>query len=48
MNTHFVTDNPSITTTLQMVPAYSEYHSKVLTQLTSGTAPDVSSVGMTV
>ncbi len=44
-NTAFKADNPSITATLQMVPSYSDYHSKLLTQLTSGTAPDVFYVG---
>ncbi|MFQ4149840.1 sugar ABC transporter substrate-binding protein [Arthrobacter sp. LAPM80] len=44
-NTQFKTDNPSIEATLQMVPSYSDYHSKLLTQLTSGTAPDVFYVG---
>lgn len=44
-NAAFKTDNPTITATLQMVPSYSDYHSKLLTQLTSGTAPDVFYVG---
>ncbi|MCY0903319.1 ABC transporter substrate-binding protein [Arthrobacter sp. H14-L1] len=44
-NTAFKADNPSINATLQMVPSYSDYHSKLLTQLTSGTAPDVFYVG---
>jgi len=44
-NAQFKTDHPTITATLQMVPSYSDYHSKLLTQLTSGTAPDVFYVG---
>ncbi|WP_171814556.1 extracellular solute-binding protein [Arthrobacter dokdonensis] len=44
-NSHFKADNPTIAATLQMVPSYSDYHSKLLTQLTSGTAPDVFYVG---
>ncbi|WP_026554669.1 ABC transporter substrate-binding protein [Arthrobacter sp. 35W] len=44
-NEQFKKDHASIAATLQMVPSYSEYHSKLLTQLTSGTAPDVFYVG---
>ena len=44
-NEQFKRDRPDIAATLQMVPSYSDYHSKLLTQLTSGTAPDVFYVG---
>lgn len=44
-NDQFKADHADIRATLQMVPSYSDYHSKLLTQLTSGTAPDVFYVG---
>ncbi|MET3920973.1 extracellular solute-binding protein [Arthrobacter sp. UYEF20] len=44
-NEQFKKDHATIAATLQMVPSYSDYHSKLLTQLTSGTAPDVFYVG---
>jgi multiple sugar transport system substrate-binding protein len=41
----FKKDNPDITLTFQPTASYTEYHSKLLTQLSSGTAPDVFYVG---
>lgn len=37
--------HPDITVRLEAVPSYSDYHAKLLTQLTSNTAPDVFYVG---
>lgn len=44
-NTQFMKDNPNIKVNLQAVADYSEYHSKLLAQLVSGTAPDVFYIG---
>jgi multiple sugar transport system substrate-binding protein len=41
----FMQKHPNITVVLQPVADYSEYHAKLLAQLTSGTAPDVFYVG---
>ena len=41
----FKTNNPEIELVFQPTPSYSEYHSKLLTQLSSGTAPDVFYIG---
>lgn len=41
----FNTKNPSIQATLQPVPSYADYHSKLLTQLSSHTGPDVFYIG---
>ena len=44
-NTQFMKDHPEITVVFQPVASYDEYHTKLLTQLTSGTAPDVFYIG---
>ncbi len=44
-NTKFMTKYPNIKVVLQSVPSYSDYHAKLLAQLTSKTAPDVFYVG---
>lgn len=44
-NAQFMERNPDIEVVLQPVPSYSEYHSKLLAQLISGTAPDLFYVG---
>lgn len=44
-NDQFMEENPDIKVTLQSVASYSDYHSKLLAQLTSGTAPDVFYIG---
>ncbi|WP_040282484.1 extracellular solute-binding protein [Tessaracoccus massiliensis] len=41
----FKTDHPEIELVFQPTPSYSEYHSKLLTQLSSNTAPDVFYIG---
>ncbi len=41
----FNSKNADIKATLQPVPSYSDYNSKLLAQLTSGTAPDVFYIG---
>jgi multiple sugar transport system substrate-binding protein len=41
----FMARHPGITVTLQPVASYDEYHSKLLAQLTSHTAPDVFYIG---
>ncbi|MEO7589015.1 MAG: extracellular solute-binding protein [Arachnia sp.] len=41
----FKKSNPDIDLVFQPTPSYSEYHSKLLTQLSSGTAPDVFYIG---
>lgn len=45
VNDQFRADNPDVNLVFQPVASYSEYHSKLTTQLTSGTAPDVFYVG---
>ncbi len=44
-NDEFMKRHPDITVELQPVASYSDYHSKLLAQLTSNTAPDVFYVG---
>ena len=44
-NDEFMKRHPEITVELQPVASYSDYHSKLLAQLTSNTAPDVFYVG---
>lgn len=44
-NEQFMADNPGIKVELQAVADYGEYHSKLLAQLVSGTAPDVFYLG---
>ena len=44
-NTKFMAKHPNITVKLQSVPSYSDYHARLLAQLTSRTAPDVFYVG---
>ena len=44
-NTQFMERHPDITVELQPVASYGDYHSKLLAQLTSGTAPDVFYIG---
>jgi multiple sugar transport system substrate-binding protein len=44
-NEAFMDRHPDIEVDLQAVPSYDDYHPKLLTQLTSGTAPDVFYVG---
>ncbi|MGW9632354.1 ABC transporter substrate-binding protein [Agromyces sp. NPDC055520] len=44
-NAEFMKRHPDITVELQPVASYSDYHSKLLAQLTSNTAPDVFYVG---
>lgn len=44
-DTQFMKDHPDITVKLQPVASYSDYHSKLLAQLTSNTAPDVFYIG---
>lgn len=44
-NTQFMKKHPQIKVTLNPVASYSDYHSKLLAQLTSGTAPDVFYIG---
>lgn len=41
----FKKDNPDIELVFQPTPSYTEYHSKLLTQLSSGAAPDVFYIG---
>ena len=41
----FKSANPDIELVFQPTPSYSEYHSKLLTQLSSNTAPDVFYIG---
>ncbi len=41
----FKEEHPDIELVFQPTPSYSEYHSKLLTQLSSGTAPDVFYIG---
>jgi len=41
----FMERHPEIDVVLQPVPSYSDYHSKLLAQLVSGTAPDVFYIG---
>lgn len=41
----FTADNTDIAVTLEPVASYGDYHSKLLAQLTSGTAPDVFYIG---
>lgn len=44
-NQKFMSDHPDIKVNFQPVASYDEYHTKLLTQLTSGTAPDVFYIG---
>jgi multiple sugar transport system substrate-binding protein len=44
-NDQFTEQHPDITITFQPVASYDEYHTKLLTQLTSGTGPDVFYIG---
>ncbi|MRX43822.1 extracellular solute-binding protein [Agromyces sp. Q22] len=44
-NEEFMQRHPDITVELQPVASYGDYHSKLLAQLTSGTAPDVFYIG---
>lgn len=44
-DTQFMKDNPDIKVKLEAVADYGEYHSKLLAQLVSGTAPDVFYLG---
>ena len=44
-NEAFMARHPDIEVVLQPTPSYSEYHSKLLAQLISGTAPDLFYVG---
>lgn len=44
-NATFREKYPDIEVTFQPVPSYEEYHTKLLTQLSSGTAPDVFYIG---
>jgi multiple sugar transport system substrate-binding protein len=44
-NAKFMDEHPDIKVTFQPVPSYDEYHTKLLTQLSSGTAPDVFYIG---
>lgn len=44
-NDHFRSKHPEITLTFQPVASYEEYHTKLLAQLSSGTAPDVFYIG---
>ncbi|GAA1057927.1 sugar ABC transporter substrate-binding protein [Agromyces luteolus] len=44
-NEEFMERHPDITVELQPVASYGDYHSKLLAQLTSGTAPDVFYIG---
>ena len=44
-NDEFMKRHPDITVELQPVASYSDYHSKLLAQLTSNTAPDVFYIG---
>lgn len=44
-NEKFMDEHPDITVNFQPVPSYEEYHTKLLTQLSSGTAPDVFYIG---
>ncbi|MCA0293877.1 MAG: extracellular solute-binding protein [Actinobacteria bacterium] len=44
-NTQFMKKYPTIKVTLNPVASYSDYHSKLLAQLTSNTAPDVFYIG---
>ncbi|WP_438853345.1 ABC transporter substrate-binding protein [Agromyces sp. M3QZ16-3] len=44
-NDEFMKRHPDITVELQPVASYGDYHSKLLAQLTSGTAPDVFYIG---
>ncbi len=44
-DTEFMKKYPQITVTLNPVASYSDYHSKLLAQLTSNTAPDVFYIG---
>lgn len=45
LNDEFMKRHPNITVKLQPVASYGEYHSKLLAQLTSRTAPDVFYIG---
>jgi multiple sugar transport system substrate-binding protein len=44
-NQQFMEDHSDLTVELQPVASYDEYHSRLLAQLTSGTAPDVFYIG---
>lgn len=44
-NTKFMKDHPDIKVVLQPVASYGDYHTKLLAQLASGTAPDVFYIG---
>lgn len=44
-NTQFMKTHPNINVTLQPVADCTDYHTKLLTELTSGTAPDVFYIG---
>ena len=44
-NAQFMVKHPTIKVVLQSVPSYSDYHAKLLAQLTSKTAPDAFYVG---
>jgi len=44
-NAAFMERHPDIDVKLQPVPSYSDYHSKLLAQLISGTAPDLFYIG---
>jgi multiple sugar transport system substrate-binding protein len=44
-NAAFMERHPEIDVSLQPVPSYSDYHSKLLAQLISGTAPDLFYIG---
>lgn len=44
-DTQFMKDHPNIKVVLQPVADYGDYHTKLLTQLVSGTAPDVFYIG---
>ena len=44
-NKDFMSRHPDIEVVFQPVPSYDEYHSKLLAQLISGTAPDLFYVG---
>ncbi|HWT32850.1 MAG TPA: sugar ABC transporter substrate-binding protein [Microbacterium sp.] len=44
-DTQFMKDHPDITVELQPVADYGDYHTKLLTELASGTAPDVFYIG---
>ncbi|MEO6942581.1 MAG: extracellular solute-binding protein, partial [Terrimesophilobacter sp.] len=44
-DTQFMKDHPDIKVVLQPVADYGDYHTKLLAQLASGTAPDVFYIG---